>query len=221
MLLCAAIWSACGTGGVSTPECNSLTCAGCCTTDGRCETGGTTNACGTGGAACSACSDSQECTSGRCEAVDAGSDAGAPPDGGQNPDGGSLPDGGADGGCPNCQTDAGPPFAVYTVDSRQFPVAGFEMVPLFQMQLAPNGNIGIAYVELSADQTSWKPRPDPNIFNYDVLYAEWNNGALVLGPERVTGELPRPELCRRQSRLPGQWSASGRPARMGGSTSRL
>ncbi len=96
-------------------------------------------------------------------------------------------DGGPDAGCIACD---GGPFNVYAVDARQFPVAGFETVPLFQMQLAPNGNIGIVYVELSADQTSWKPRPDPNIFNYDVLYTEWNNGALVVAPERVTGDYP-------------------------------
>ena len=90
LLLCAAIWSACSSG-TSPAVCDSLTCAGCCTTDGRCETGATINACGTGGASCSVCTDSQQCTSGRCEGGDAGVDAGLLSDGGQDTDAGLDP----------------------------------------------------------------------------------------------------------------------------------
>jgi hypothetical protein len=106
----------------------------------------------------------------------------------------------ADAGCPTCLPDGGR-FTLYVVDPTSFSppsanppaqssVVGFETIPLFQMALAPNGNIGIVYVEFSADQTDNKPRPDPNLYNYDVLYAEWANGAVVLGPERVTGSVP-------------------------------
>lgn len=105
-----------------------------------------------------------------------------------------------DSGCPSCTPDGGR-FTIHVVDPTTFSppdsgtvvqssVVGFETIPLFQMQLAPNGNIGIAYVEFSADQVDNKPRPDPNLFNYDVVYAEWSNGSVVLGPERVTGSVP-------------------------------
>jgi hypothetical protein len=102
--------------------------------------------------------------------------------------------------CPTCQPDGGR-FSLFVVDATNFSppdtgnpaqssVVGFETISLFQMALAPSGNIGIAYVEFSADQTDNKARPDPNLYNYDVLYAEWSNGAVVLGPERVTGSVP-------------------------------
>ena len=84
LLLCAFIWTACSSGSPAV-ECNSLTCSGCCTSDGRCETGATINSCGLGGAACSTCSSSQECTNGRCEAIDGGGDGGLLPDGGPPP----------------------------------------------------------------------------------------------------------------------------------------
>ena len=107
-----------------------------------------------------------------------------------------------DGGCTTCVPDGGK-FAIHIVDgtffapgdagqATQSQVIGFETIPLFQMQLAPNGNIGIAYVEFSADQVDFKPRPDPNVFNYDILYTEWSpsTGQVALAPERVTGSVP-------------------------------
>jgi hypothetical protein len=105
-----------------------------------------------------------------------------------------------DSGCPGCSPDGGR-FSIYVVDPTNFSppdagnpaqsqVVGFETIPLFQMALAPNGNIGMAYVEFSADQTDNKARPDPSLYNYDVLYVEWSNGNVVLGPERVTGSVP-------------------------------
>jgi hypothetical protein len=105
-----------------------------------------------------------------------------------------------DSGCPGCSPDGGR-FSIFIVDPTNFSppdagnpaqsqVVGFETIPLFQMALAPNGNIGMAYVEFSADQTDNKARPDPSLYNYDVLYVEWSNGSVVLGPERVTGNVP-------------------------------
>ncbi len=103
-----------------------------------------------------------------------------------------------DSGCPGCGVDGGR-FTISVVDGTVFnpdggagqsQVVGYETIPLFQMALAPNGNIGIAYVEFSVDQVQFKPRPDPNVFNYDVLYTEWSNGQVVLAPERVTGGVP-------------------------------
>jgi hypothetical protein len=106
-----------------------------------------------------------------------------------------------DSGCPGCAPDGGR-FSIFFVDATVFAapsdagppaqssVIGFETIPLFQMALAPNGNIGIAYVEFSADQTDNKARPDPNLYNYDVLYTEWSGGSVVLPPERVTGNVP-------------------------------
>jgi hypothetical protein len=109
-----------------------------------------------------------------------------------------------DGGCTTCVPDGGR-FSIYVVDATNFSspaagnpaqssVVGFETIPLFQMALAPSGNIGIAYVEFSADQTDNKPRPDPSLFNYDILYVEWSNGNVVVGPEHVTGTLPVQEF---------------------------
>jgi hypothetical protein len=46
--------------------CSPATCAGCCTTDGLCETGDTTWACGYSGGTCSACGANQQCTAGAC-----------------------------------------------------------------------------------------------------------------------------------------------------------
>jgi hypothetical protein len=113
------------------------------------------------------------------------------------------------GVCDTCTPDGGR-FTVFVVDgtnfspptaasSAQSSVVGFETIPLFQIALAPNGNIGVAYVEFSADQTDNKPRTDagvsdPNLFNYDILYAEWSNGTVVVGPERVTGGFPVQEF---------------------------
>jgi hypothetical protein len=105
------------------------------------------------------------------------------------------------GVCTTCVPDGGR-FSIFVVDGTFFTpdggggaqsnVVGFETIPLFQMQLAPSGNIGIAYVEYSADQTDFKARPDPEVFNYDINYIEWSNASqsVVLGPERVTGSVP-------------------------------
>jgi C2 domain len=58
------------TGGICKPTtttCNASTCAsGCCDATGQCQPGNTPGACGTGGAACSACSSTQGCVSGKC-----------------------------------------------------------------------------------------------------------------------------------------------------------
>jgi hypothetical protein len=100
-----------------------------------------------------------------------------------------------DGGCTTCVPDGGR-FSIFVVDPTVFnppgttgtsQVIGFETIPLFQMALAPSGNIGIAYVEFSADQTDNKPDLDPNVYNVDILYAEWSDGQVVLGPEHVVG----------------------------------
>jgi hypothetical protein len=113
------------------------------------------------------------------------------------------------GGCTTCVPDGGR-FAIFVIDGTNFSVpdggtqvladggpvqssvSGYETIPLFQIQLAPNGNIGIAYVEFSADQTDNKAVDDPSVLNYDILYSEFSNstGAVVLGPERVTGDVP-------------------------------
>jgi hypothetical protein len=101
-----------------------------------------------------------------------------------------------DGGCTSCVPDGGR-FAIYVVDptvfnppgtSGQSQVIGFETIPLFQMRLSPSGNIGIAYIEFSADQTDNKPDLDPNVYNADILYVEVTGaGNLVVGPEHVVG----------------------------------
>ncbi|MGO9831059.1 MAG: hypothetical protein ACLPJH_13050 [Myxococcaceae bacterium] len=105
-----------------------------------------------------------------------------------------------DSGCPTCVPDGGN-FSVFVVDGTFFSapdagvtgagqsdVTGYETIPLFQMAINPvNGNIGIAYVEFSADQVDNKPDLDPSVVNLDILYVEWANGQVVLGPERVTG----------------------------------
>ena len=114
------------------------------------------------------------------------------------------------GVCTTCVPDGGN-FNIFVVDPTPFSppvdggvvssdggtvqssVTGYETIPLFQMHLAPNGNIGIAYVEFSADQTDNKPRPDPSLLNYDVLYTEWSpttNSVALASPERVTGSFP-------------------------------
>ncbi len=114
-----------------------------------------------------------------------------------------------DGGCTSCVPDGGR-FNIFVVDPTPFSppvdggvvsldggavqsqVTGYETIPLFQMHVAPNGNIGIAYVEFSADQTDNKPRPDPSLLNYDVLYTEWSvtTNSPAFSPERVSGSYP-------------------------------
>jgi hypothetical protein len=105
------------------------------------------------------------------------------------------------GGCTTACVPDGGRFSIFVVDGTVFnpdaggtqsQVFGFETIPLFQMALAPNGNIGMAYFEFSADQTDNKARPDPTLFNYDILYVEFSPsmGGVVLGPEKVTGGLP-------------------------------
>ncbi|MGO8971443.1 MAG: hypothetical protein ACLQDQ_17950 [Myxococcaceae bacterium] len=105
-----------------------------------------------------------------------------------------------DSGCPTCVPDGGH-FSVFIVDptffsppdggvygSGQSSVTGYETIPLFQMAINPvNGNIGIAYVEYSLDQTDNKPDLDPSVENMDILFVEWANGQIVIGPEKVTG----------------------------------
>ncbi len=111
-----------------------------------------------------------------------------------------------DSGCGSTCTPDGGRFAIYVVDGTFFAapgsgptmlpdggpaqssVTGYETIPLFQAALAPNGNIGIAYVEFSTDQTDYKALPDPSLYNYDILYTEVStSGAVTLPAERVTG----------------------------------
>jgi hypothetical protein len=94
-----------------------------------------------------------------------------------------------DAGCPTCLPDGGQSrFNVYTIDTAQLPVQGFELIPTFQMALTPSGGIGFAYVELSADQSgASKPRDaGSDLTNYDIDYIEWNAGT-VSAKEKVHG----------------------------------
>jgi len=85
----------------------------------------------------------------------------------------------ADSGCPTCLPDGGQTrFNVYTIDATTFEVQGFEKIPTFQMTVTPSGGIGFAYVIQSADQTTGKPRPDPQLINYEIRYVEWNSGTV-------------------------------------------
>jgi hypothetical protein len=82
--------------------------------------------------------------------------------------------------CPTCLPDGGQTrFTIYTIDPTTFEVQGFAPIPTFQMALTPSGGLGFAYVEQSADQTTGKPRPDPQIINYEIRYAEWNGGTVA------------------------------------------
>ncbi|MFT3710368.1 MAG: hypothetical protein QM817_22320 [Archangium sp.] len=56
-----------GGGSSAPPPCSALTCAGCCTFDGRCELGTSDIACGAGGLSCASCNGSDSCQMGTCQ----------------------------------------------------------------------------------------------------------------------------------------------------------
>lgn len=94
-------------------------------------------------------------------------------------DGGSCGITELDSGCPTCLPDGGQTrFTVYTIDATTFAIQGFASIPTFQMALTPSGGLGFAYVEQSGDQTTGKPRPDPQLINYEIRYVEWNGGTV-------------------------------------------
>lgn len=73
-----ALLAGCECGRHAASTCTSDTCGGCCTSQGFCESGTSSNACGTGGVACSACG-TEECIQGACgqtNVLDAGTNAG-------------------------------------------------------------------------------------------------------------------------------------------------
>lgn len=64
--LAAAFALSCGTT-TSTPKCDATSCPqGCCSTNGRCESGDSIDFCGAAGAACNECGDTQTCTNRVC-----------------------------------------------------------------------------------------------------------------------------------------------------------
>ncbi len=80
-LMAGLLMTACG---ATTPkDCNASTCQGCCTADGKCEAGNTSNACGSIGGMCRDCSGlGLTCTLGACSTLTTGSGGGASSGGG-------------------------------------------------------------------------------------------------------------------------------------------
>ncbi len=61
--------------GCSSPDqgsCSPASCAGCCTEEGVCMLGMSSDLCGADGATCTACGDSQACVSGQCTSATCG-----------------------------------------------------------------------------------------------------------------------------------------------------
>lgn len=93
-LLFLLVLSACGP--TSGDACRNGTCQGCCTTDGRCESGTSQLACGTRGDLCAQCNLGTTCTFGMCTVSQvSGGGAGGGSGGGT---GGGTTGGGAGGG---------------------------------------------------------------------------------------------------------------------------
>ena len=66
-----------GGGSGAPPPCSAVTCAGCCTFDGRCELGTSDVACGIGGLVCASCNGSDACQAGQCKPQPRGCGCGA------------------------------------------------------------------------------------------------------------------------------------------------